>query len=274
MISFEQSFMLITLSYAFATLCGIVGIVLRQRWLRIVACMGAYAGFLLQTYDMARGSHGLLPGGLSWGAYLQILAWFMLICSFVGQWKTKHSTPLLFMTPLALMLFLFSMRLSQAQISLPENLSSTFYALHIGSLYLSLALMTLAFAAGIMFIHTERLIKTKEPLTGFRKDFPALAILDKINAWCVIFGFPLFTIGITSGLIWAESAWGQSVSGDPKELLSFIIWGIFAWLFYMRTVQSRGGRKPAFLALWLFGLSAFSILVVNTFMNTHHSFIS
>ncbi len=274
MISFEQSSILITLFYAAASLCGIVGIILRQRWLRIIACFGTYAGFILQTYDMSRGSHALMPGGLSWGTYLQILAWFMLVCSFFGQWKTKHSTTVIFLTPLALMLFLFSMRLSQAQIALPENLNTTFYALHIGSLYLSLAFMTLAFVAGVMFIHTERLIKAKEPLTGFRKDFPALAILDKVNALSAILGFPLFTIGIVTGVIWAGSTWGKAVSGDPKEIISFFIWGLFAWLFYMRTVQSRGGRKPALLALWLFALSAFSILVVNTFMNTHHSFIS
>ncbi len=273
MIPFEQSNMFITFFYGVATICGIMGIILRQRWLRIFACICAYLGFGLQTYDMVSGSHSVLPGGLSWGAYLQILAWFILICGFLGQWKTKHSTPIIFLTPLALMLFLLSLRLLQAQISLPEGLSATFYALHIGSLYLSLALMTLAFAAGIMFLHTERLIKTKEPLTGFRKDFPALAILDKINALSVMAGFPFFTVGIASGVIWAGSAWGKSVSGDPKEIVSFIIWGLFAWLFHMRTVQGRGGRKPALLALWLFGLSAFSILVVNTFMNTHHSFM-
>ncbi len=273
MISFEQSNTLIILFYGIATLCGILGILLRQRWLRIVACLCTVGGFALQTFDMARGSHGLTPGGLSWGAYLQILAWFILICGFFGQWKTKHSTPIIFLTPLALMLFLLSLRLLQAQITLPESLSGTFYTLHIGSLYLSLALMTLAFAAGIMFIHTENMIKSKEPLTGFRKDFPALAILDKVNAVTAMVGFPLFTIGIVSGVIWAGSTWGKSVSGDPKEIVSFLVWGLFAWLFYMRTLQGRGGRKPALLALWLFALSAFSILVVNTFMNSHHAFI-
>ncbi len=273
MISFEQSILLITLCYGVATLCGILGLLLRQRSLRIIACLIAYGGFIVQTYDMARGSHSLTPGGLSWGMYLQILAWFMLLCSFFGQWKTKHSTPLLFVTPLALMLFLLSLRLLQAQVALPQELSATFYALHIGSLYLSLALMTLAFAAGIMFVHIERRIKAKEPLTGFRRDFPALAILDKVNFLSAVAGFPLFTIGIITGIIWAGSTWGKAVSGDPKEIVSFIIWGLFAWLFYMRTVQGRGGRKPALLAFWLFALSAFSILVVNTFMNTHHSFM-
>ncbi len=273
MISFEQSSILITSLYGAATICGILGILLRQHWLRAIACLCAYIGFGTQTFDMARGSHALLPGGLSWGAYLQILAWFILICGFFGQWKTKHTTPTIFMTPLALMLFLLSLRLSQAQITLPDTLNGTFYALHIGSLYLSLALMTLAFAAGIMFIHTERMIKSKAPLTGFRKDFPALAILDKVNALSAIIGFPLFTVGIVSGVIWAGSTWGHSISGDPKEIVSFFVWGLFAWLFHMRTIQGRGGRKPALLALWLFALSAFSILVVNTFMNTHHSFM-
>ncbi len=271
-ISIDNSILCVAILYGVTTISGILGLVLRQHRLRVVASVFAVAGFLMQSYAMALG-HAQTPGSLSKGEYLQILAWFMLICGFWGHWKTKHTTPTILIAPFTLILFLYSLRLTENQVALPTTLSGPFYALHIGAIYLSFALMTLAFATSLMFIYTEKKIKTKAPLTGFQKDFPALGILDKINAFAVMVGFPLFTVGIVSGVIWAGSTWGKAISGDPKEIISFFIWGLFAWLFYMRTVQGRGGRRPAMLTVWLFGLCLFSMLIVNSFMNTHHSFM-
>ncbi len=272
MISFEQSMIAIMIFYASSTVIGIVGLIMRIRFLRIFASILTICGFALQTFDMIRGSHALLPDGLSGGTYLQILAWFMVICGFGGQWKLRSTSPLIFITPLALMLFLMSWSFLNIQVTLPTTLGGPFYALHIGSLYLSLAFMTLAFTAGLIFIYVEKLLKSKAALTGFRQDFPALDILDKINAISVTVGFPLFTLGILSGFLWAGSTWGKTLSGDPKEIISLVIWAIYAWLFHMRVVQGRRGRKPAIMALWLFGLSIFSMLIVNSFMDTHHAF--
>ncbi len=272
MISFEQSALLIMLFYAVATVCGILGLVLRQRFLRITAFIFVLAGFLLQTFDMARGSHAQPPDGLTAGEYLVLMAWFMIVCAFWGQWKTRHTTPIIFMLPPVLILHLSSLRVMDKVIILPEKLNASFFALHIGSLYISIGLMALAFMAGAIFLYTEKKIKTKAPITGFSKDFPALAILDKTNAIATYIGFPLFTIGIVSGIIWAGSTWGKAISADPKEMISYCIWIVYAWLFHMRTVQGRGGRKPAILALCIFALCLFSMVVVNSFMETHHSF--
>ncbi|MDE7064324.1 MAG: cytochrome c biogenesis protein CcsA, partial [Desulfovibrionaceae bacterium] len=139
--------------------------------------------------------------------------------------------------------------------------------------FLSLGLMALAFGAGVLFLYLERKIKAKTPLSGFRKDFPALTILDRINAATTVAGFPLYTAGMVAGLVWAGSAWGATVTGDPKEIVSLAIWALYALLFHMRLAQGRRGRKPALLAILLFALCAFSFLVVNSYMDTHHSFI-
>ncbi len=272
MISFEQSTVIILILYGCATIGGIAGMLLRQRWLRIVAVSLSIGSFLWQTFEMAGGSHATMPQGLSWGQYLQILAWFIVLCSLAGLVKLRSSTPTLFVTPLALMLYLMSYRFLDLQITLPKELGASFYTLHIGALYLSLALIALAFAAGIIFIYVDNLIKSKLALPSFIKDLPALAILDKINALAVIIGFPLFTVGIVSGFIWAGIAWKQTLSGDPKEVVSIFIWALYAIVFHARIILGKRGRKPALMIIWLFGLSVFSILVVNSFMDTHHSF--
>ena len=272
MISFEHAAALCMMLYGGGALAGIAGMLLRMGWLRKLACALVVAGFAVQTGSLLMGSHSDLPGGLTWGAYLQVLAWFVVLCGMGGWWKMHSDTAPIFTAPLALVLFLMSWRSLHLQIKLPDSITGPFYALHIGTLYLSLALMALAFGAGLLFIYLDNRIKSKAPITGFQKDFPALAILDKVNAVTALAGFPLFTVGMLSGFVWASSTWGAAVSGDPKEVVSILIWGLFAWLFHMRLIQGRRGRKPAQLAMWLFGLSVFSILVVNSLMETHHSF--
>lgn len=270
---FDQAAVVIMLLYGSAALGGIAGMLLRNAPLRRLACGAAGLAFGLQTLTLLMGSHASLSGGLSWGAYLQMPAWTLVLCGLISSWRLRLDAPLIFASLPATALFLMSLRYLHMQVRLPEAVSGPFYALHIGTLFFSLGLMALAFGAGLLFLYLEGKIKSKSPLSGFQKDFPALAILDKINSVTTLAGFPLYTLGTLAGFIWAGSAWGKTVSGDPKEIISLAVWGLYAWLFHMRLAQGRGGRKPALLAIWLFALCVFSILVVNSFMDTHHSFL-
>ena len=270
---FDQLALAVLVAYALASLCGFAGLTGRAAGLRRAACWMALGGFSLQTFAFLMGSHGALPGGLSLGAYLQLLAWFLLLCGMLGWWKFKQEAPLLFAAPLAFLLTAIAYPCLHRQLVLPTPLSGYFYALHIGALFLSLALIALALGAGLLFLYMHRKIKSKAPLLGFQKDFPALSILDKINALCVAAGFPLYTIGIGAGFVWAGSVWGAAFSGDPKEIISLCVWLGFAVLFRQRLLRGWQGRKPALFAIGLFTLCVFSIVVVNMFLPTHHAFV-
>jgi len=270
---FEELAFAVLAVYALASLCAFVGLVGRVAWLRRVACLAALGGFGLQTFDFLMGSHAALPGGLSLGAYLQLLAWFLLLCGMLGWWKLRLDVPLLFAAPPAFLLAAIACPLLHRQLVLPAALSGYFYALHIGALFLSLALIALALAAGLLFLYIHHKIKAKERLVGFQRDFPALSMLDKINALCVAGGFPLYTLGIGTGFVWSGIVWGTSFSGDPKEIISLLTWLGFAVLFHQRQMCGWQGRKPALFAIALFTLCVFSMVVVNIFLPTHHAFV-
>jgi ABC-type transport system involved in cytochrome c biogenesis permease subunit len=85
-------------------------------------------------------------------------------------------------------------------------------------------------------------------------------------------GFPLYTIGILSGFIWAAFTWKRMFSWDPKEVVSLIIWLVFAYLFHQRLAIGWNGRKPAKTAIWLFVVVIASMLFINFFVPTHHRF--
>jgi ABC-type transport system involved in cytochrome c biogenesis permease subunit len=191
----------------------------------------------------------------------------------LGWGKFKLEAPLLFAAPPAFLLAAAAWPGLHRQIVLPAPLSGYFYALHVGALFLSLAIIALALGAGLLFLHIHRKIKSKERVTGFQKDFPALSVLDRINALCVAAGFPLYTIGIGAGFVWSGSVWGKTFSGDPKEIISLLVWLGFAVLFRQRLLRGWQGRKPALFAIGLFTLCMFSLVVVNMFLPTHHAFL-
>lgn len=273
MISPEFSTLLTLCLYGAASVVGMSGMMLRSALPRRIGCWLAACGFLVQTLMLALGFHSSLPEGLSLGAYLQMLAWFVLLCGLISRLRYRQEALLLLASPLALILFVMSAPYLTAVVRIPPQLSAPFFTLHIGVLFLSLGLLTLAFAASGIFLFLEGRIKNKQAMKGFWQDMPALSLLDKINAFAVLSAFPLYTLGIVAGLFWGKSVFGASFNGDPKEVISIIVWLLLAVLFHNRLARGWRGRKPARLTVLIFGLCLFSFIVVNTFMETHHAFI-
>jgi cytochrome c-type biogenesis protein CcsB len=73
-------------------------------------------------------------------------------------------------------------------------------------------------------------------------------ILDNISYRTIGLGFPLLTIGIIAGAVWANEAWGSYWSWDPKETWALITWLVFAAYLHARITKGWQGRKPAILA--------------------------
>lgn len=75
-----------------------------------------------------------------------------------------------------------------------------------------------------------------------------LQIIDNLSYRIIGLGFPLLTIGIIAGAVWANDAWGSYWSWDPKETWALITWLIFAAYLHSRFSKSWAGEKPAILA--------------------------
>ena len=85
-----------------------------------------------------------------------------------------------------------------------------------------------------------------------------LESIDNLSYRTISFGFPLLTIGIIAGAVWANEAWGSYWSWDPKETWALITWLVFASYLHARITKSWQGKKPAiiasfgFVVVWLF----------------------
>jgi cytochrome c-type biogenesis protein CcsB len=96
--------------------------------------------------------------------------------------------------------------------------------------------------------------------------------LDNVSYRVIGLGFPLLTIGIISGGVWANEAWGSYWSWDPKETWALILWLVFAAYLHTRITKSWQGRRPALLAAFGFVVVWICYLGVNLLGKGLHSY--
>lgn len=96
--------------------------------------------------------------------------------------------------------------------------------------------------------------------------------LDNISYRIIGLGFPLLTIGIIAGAVWANEAWGSYWSWDPKETWALITWLVFAAYLHARITRGWQGRRPAILAATGFVVVWVCYLGVNLLGKGLHSY--
>lgn len=97
-------------------------------------------------------------------------------------------------------------------------------------------------------------------------------ILDSLSYRILGIGFPFLTIGILSGAVWANEAWGSYWSWDPKETWALLTWLIFAIYLHTRLNKGWQGRKPAIIASLGFIIVWICYLGVNLIGEGLHSY--
>jgi len=96
--------------------------------------------------------------------------------------------------------------------------------------------------------------------------------LDNLSYRVIGLGFPLLTIGIIAGAVWANEAWGSYWSWDPKETWALITWLVFAAYLHARITKGWQGRRPAILASTGFVVVWICYLGVNLLGKGLHSY--
>ncbi|MBI5420558.1 MAG: c-type cytochrome biogenesis protein CcsB [Deltaproteobacteria bacterium] len=178
-----------------------------------------------------------------------------------------------FIAPLAFVFSIFAAFLPGEVARLAPALNSYWLPVHVILLFIGDAVFAIAFGAGIMYLLQEKEVKRKR-LGAIFKRLPSLEVLDEINYKSLTIGFPLLTLGIITGSIWAEYAWGSYWSWDPKETWSLITWLLYAALLHGRLTVGWRGRKAAILAILGFCAVLFTFLGVNLLLPGLHTYSS
>ena len=87
--------------------------------------------------------------------------------------------------------------------------------------------------------------------------------LEDITYKVIIAGWPLLTIGIVMGGMWANEAWGRFWGWDPKETWALITWVVYAGYLHTRITLGWAGKRPAAIAVFAFAVVVFTFMGVN-----------
>jgi cytochrome c-type biogenesis protein CcsB len=155
---------------------------------------------------------------------------------------------------------------------LPPALDSYWMPFHTVFAFLGNAIFFTAFLVSIVYLVVERQIKKKK-LHSHSARLPSLETLDLINYRCISYGFPFLTLGIITGSLWAQLAWGSYWSWDPKETWSLITWIVYAVILHNRLTMGWRGRKTAYMMILGFVSIVVTFLGVNFIVGGLHSYL-
>ena len=136
--------------------------------------------------------------------------------------------------------------------------------LHIGFFVIGVAGLAAAVASAGIYLWQSSQLKSKHPGKTFFK-LPSLDKLDAFHERLLGIGIVLFTLGILSGVVWAQEFKDVGcIFKDPKVLLSFVTCFFYWLIFTYRFFTLKRGQKIAI------GTVLSTFLLILTFISTHH----
>lgn len=201
---------------------------------------------------------------------LSFFAWLMVVAYALIQNRLRLRILGSFVAPLAAAFMFGSAILPSHMIPTSPLLKSAWVWIHVSTLFGANALFAVACAAGILYLYQERAIKRKR-LGSLYGRLPSLERLDRVNHVCLLIGFPLMSVGLLAGFLYASTVWKSPWNWDPKEVFALITWLIYAVLLHERLAVGWRGRRAAWLAIFGFSAVLITFLGVNLFLKGHHT---
>lgn len=133
-------------------------------------------------------------------------------------------------------------------------LQSSWLTIHVITTFIGYAGFGCSFASSIVYL------VSKNELYGV------------VSYKSVAFGFLFLTIGIITGAVWADMAWGSYWSWDPKETWALITWLIYAAYIHIRIMRKIKGKVTAWLSILGFLAVLFTYLGVSYLLSGLHSY--
>jgi len=111
-----------------------------------------------------------------------------------------------------------------------------------------------------------------DPFAVWLAGLPSLARLDMLTYRIIAIGLVLLSVGIITGAMWANEAWGAYWQWDPKETAALLSWIIYASFMHLHTRNAWRGERSAWISILGFASIMFCYLGVNIWISGLHSY--
>ncbi len=272
----------VLLLYFIGSLMYLVAAVFQQRQLNTLARWPVLTGWGLHTLSLIWRwfeSHQLSIGHAPLSNFYESLlffSWAVICVAYLGFWRQMRDYLGSFAAILACLILAYASFGGHASDIMPlmPALKSNWLIIHVVTCFLAYAAFALGFGAALLYFFVSR-----PTGAGKKRDRQAhLAItaqdLDDLIYRAILIGLFLLTLGIITGAVWAESAWGRYWSWDPKETWSLITWLVYAGLLHARFARGWQGRRIAILAVVGFAAVLFTYFGVSFLLPGLHAYLT
>lgn len=170
---------------------------------------------------------------------------------FERMYKVRQLGAITTSVAAAMTLYIWSLDPAMREVNplIPALQSNLILTFHVGAAVLSYATFTVAFGAATLF-----LIATRWSTPWL----PSPEMLDDIAFRAITIGFPLFTINLILGSVWAHEAWGVYWQWDPKETSALFTWLVYGVYLHTRSLRGWRGTRSAYVLLFGFAATIFT----------------
>ncbi len=227
-------------------------------------------GILMRWIESYQMGYGHAPFSNMYES-LVFFSWTVAILYIFVELRYKESVFGVFVSPLVFLAIAyasFDPSISNKISPLIPALKSNWLIAHVITCFLGYAGFTVAFGFSIMYF-----LKSMDSSgTSLFSKLPSWALIDELTYQMVVFGFLFLTIGIITGAVWANSAWGKYWSWDPKETWSLITWLVYAVFMHLRLMRGWSGKALASVSIIGFIAVLFTYFGVNFLLSGLHSY--
>ncbi len=235
----------------------------------IIAVVGNAAGIILRWIETYQIGYGHAP--LS--NLYESLVFFSLaigVLYLYVEFRYGKKTIGAFAMPIAFFAMAYaslSPNISDRIQPLIPALQSNWLIAHVITCFLGYAGFAIAFGISIMYLFLKNKNQKETGIIG--SHIPESRVLDELTYQLVTFGFLFLTVGIITGAVWANSAWGRYWGWDPKETWSLITWFIYAVFLHARLMKGWEGKRMAVISIIGFVAVLFTYFGVNLLPGLH-----
>ena len=136
---------------------------------------------------------------------------------------------------------------------------------HVGSAIVAYALAGVAFAAAL----AELVQRASHDQTAL---VPPAATARAVGHRAVLLAFPILTLAIVLGSVWANLAWRSYWSNDPKELAAAATWLVFGAYLHVAGRRDRWAALAPWLIVAGFAGVLFTYIGAGLFIVGEHSY--
>lgn len=239
----------------------------RPKWRRVCLPVAILAWFFhaISSTEMLALAHRLMPVGMH--EVQSMLALLISTVFLLIAWRYRTLSFGIFALPLAFLLTVVPALGPDKYTFSSPVIRSGWLLLHITALLTAYAALLFSLVASLLYLLQERRLKNKRS-PGFLDWLPPLETMDQIAQTTLVLGFCGMTIGLFAGSLIAQESFGPAYFADPKIWLSFLMWGLYVVMLFVRRSTGLRGRRAVYLSSLVF-LGMLSVWAANIFSSVH-----